>query len=94
MLKRQCFMVCCVVDGPAGAEMASKEHPDLVLWDVALGTMDHWEAMPLNKAAPDTATIPINCADRARIIPPSRQKRGSRLRGFRHETRRHGAIAW
>ncbi len=58
-LTRRGFMVCCAVDGPAGVEMASKEHPDLILMDVALGEMDGWEATQLIKAAPDTAMIPV-----------------------------------
>jgi CheY-like chemotaxis protein len=58
-LTRKGFMVCCAIDGPAGVEMASSEHPDLILMDVALGHMDGWEATLLIKAAPDTAAIPI-----------------------------------
>jgi CheY-like chemotaxis protein len=58
-LTRRGFMVRCAVDGPAGVEMASMEHPDLILMDVALGEMDRWEATQLIKAAPDTAMIPI-----------------------------------
>lgn len=56
---RRGFMVRCAVDRPAGVEMASKEHPDLILLDVALGEMDGWEATQLIKAAPETTKIPI-----------------------------------
>ena len=58
-LTRQGFEVCSAVDGPAGVAMASKESPDLILMDVALGEMDGWEATQLIKAAPETAAIPI-----------------------------------
>jgi CheY-like chemotaxis protein len=58
-LTRQGFEVRCAVDGPSGVAMASDEHPDLILMDVALGEMDGWEATQLIKAAPDTAEIPV-----------------------------------
>jgi two-component system cell cycle response regulator DivK len=58
-LMRQGFEVCSAVDGPGGVAMASKESPDLILMDVALGEMDGWEATLLIKAAPETASIPI-----------------------------------
>ena len=58
-LVRQGFEVCCAADGPTGVEMASKESPDLILMDVALGEMDGWEATLLIKAAPKTAGIPV-----------------------------------
>jgi CheY-like chemotaxis protein len=55
----QGFRIRCAVDGPAGVQMTSKEHPELILMDVALGDMDGWEATQLNTAAPETAMIPI-----------------------------------
>jgi CheY-like chemotaxis protein len=58
-LTRQGFEVCCAIDGPTGVAMASKERPDLILMDVALGEMDGWEATQLIKADPDTAMIPV-----------------------------------
>ena len=39
--------------------MASKEHPDLILMDVALGERDGWDVTQLIEAAPATATIPV-----------------------------------
>jgi CheY-like chemotaxis protein len=87
-LTREGFIVRCAVDGPAGVEMASKERPDLILMDVALGEMDGWEATQLIKAAPDTATIPIIALTAHALTISSRQKCGSRLRGFRHQARR------
>jgi CheY-like chemotaxis protein len=58
-LKRQGFQVCCAVDGPTGVEMTSRERPDLILMDVALGEMDGWEATQLIKSVPETAAIPV-----------------------------------
>jgi CheY-like chemotaxis protein len=58
-LQRHGFAVCYAVDGPSGVEMASKESPDLILMDVALGDMDGWEATRRIKANPATARIPI-----------------------------------
>jgi len=58
-LTRQGFDVCCAVDGPSGVEAASRERPDLILMDVALGDMDGWEATQKIKAIPETAAIPV-----------------------------------
>src|SRR5580700_5859611 len=58
-LTRQGFQVCCAVDGPTGVAMTSRERPDLILMDVALGEMDGWEATQLIKANPATSAIPI-----------------------------------
>jgi CheY-like chemotaxis protein len=58
-LQRRGFEVCCAPDGPTGVAMAKTETPDLVLMDVALGTMDGWEATQLIKRDPATAAIPI-----------------------------------
>lgn len=58
-LERQGFSVCCAFDGAAGVAMASREMPDLILMDIALGEMDGWEATQLIKANPATAAIPI-----------------------------------
>jgi CheY-like chemotaxis protein len=58
-LTRQGFLVCYAIDGPAGVAMASREMPDLILMDVALGEMDGWEATRLIKADPTTARIPV-----------------------------------
>ena len=58
-LQRQGYSVCFAVDGPNGVAMASREMPDLILMDVALGDMDGWEATRLIKADPRTARIPV-----------------------------------
>ena len=58
-LERRGFIVCSAVDGPSGVAMAASEMPDVILMDVALGTMDGWEATRRIKANPQTANIPI-----------------------------------
>jgi CheY-like chemotaxis protein len=58
-LVRHGFAVCCANDGPAGVSMAAEERPNLILMDVALGTMDGWEATLLIKSSPSTAHIPV-----------------------------------
>ena len=72
-LTRHGFEVCCAIDGPMGVAMASRERPDIILMDVALGAMDGWEATQLIKAAPDTAQIPI-IALTAHALSSDRQK--------------------
>ena len=46
-LTRAGYEVLCAEDGPQGVQMAREATPDLVLMDVALGTMDGWEATQL-----------------------------------------------
>jgi CheY-like chemotaxis protein len=58
-LRRCGFEVCSSIDGPTGVALASRERPDLILMDVALGAMDGWEATELIKASPQTAHIPV-----------------------------------
>jgi CheY-like chemotaxis protein len=58
-LRRRGFEVCSAIDGPTGVTLASRERPDLILMDVALGAMDGWEATELIKASPQTAHIPV-----------------------------------
>jgi len=58
-LVRHGFNVCCANDGPAGVAMAAEQRPNLILMDVALGSMDGWEATLLIKASPATAHIPV-----------------------------------
>jgi CheY-like chemotaxis protein len=58
-LIRQNFEVVCAVDGPSGVEAASREAPDLILMDVALGAMDGWEATRRIKSDERTAAIPV-----------------------------------
>ena len=58
-LIRQNFEVVCAVDGPSGVEAATREAPDLILMDVALGAMDGWEATRRIKSDERTAAIPV-----------------------------------
>ncbi len=58
-LERRGFVVCSAADAPSGVAMSVSEMPDVILMDVALGTMDGWEATRLIKANPKTANIPI-----------------------------------
>jgi two-component system cell cycle response regulator DivK len=57
-LIRHGFEVALAPDGPSGIAQ-SRENPDLILMDVALGEMDGWEATQIIKAEPATASIPI-----------------------------------
>jgi CheY-like chemotaxis protein len=72
-LTRHGFAVCYAVDGPSGVQQASKEFPDIILMDVALGDMDGWEATRLIKGNPRTANIPI-IALTAHALATDRQK--------------------
>ncbi len=46
-------------DGNTAIAVARREHPDLIIMDLALPGMDGWEASRRLKADPDTADIPI-----------------------------------
>lgn len=58
-LTKRGYHVCFAVDGPSGVAMASRECPDVILMDVALGEMDGWEATRRIKAVGETRDIPI-----------------------------------
>ncbi|WP_416897384.1 MAG: response regulator [Minwuia sp.] len=58
-LNRIGFDVCTAVDGPSGVDAASREAPDVILMDIALGEMDGWEATRRIKSNPETRQIPI-----------------------------------
>jgi DNA-binding response OmpR family regulator len=47
------------LDGKAALGLAHTEHPDLVIMEVRLPTVDGGDAMRLLKADPDTCDIPI-----------------------------------
>jgi len=47
------------MDGAAAIEIARREHPDVIVMDLALPGMDGWEASRRLKADPGTADIPI-----------------------------------
>lgn len=74
-LTRQGFTTVIAEDGPQGVAMAVSEAPDVILMDVALGTMDGWEATTAIRADGRSAHIPIIAltahalsSDRARSI--------------------------
>ena len=46
-------------DGAQALALARSEHPDLILMDLALPTVDGWEATRQLKADPATHTIPV-----------------------------------
>jgi len=46
-------------DGPEGLEMASKEHPDLILLDIVLPGMDGFEVLTELKRIDKTHSIPV-----------------------------------
>ena len=47
------------VDGASAIETARREHPDLIVLDLAMPGIDGWEAARRLKADPQTADIPI-----------------------------------
>lgn len=58
-LQKRGHRVLLAVDGKQGVEMAQRDHPDLILMDMSLPTLDGWEATRLLKADEATRTIPI-----------------------------------
>ncbi len=58
-LTRAGYEVLCAEDGPQGVQMAREATPDLVLMDVALGTMDGWEATQLIHATAALRATPV-----------------------------------
>ena len=58
-LERRGYTIVMAVDGQQGVDMASSEHPDLILLDMSLPGLDGWEATRQLKAAPETRGIPV-----------------------------------
>lgn len=58
-LTRAGYEVLCAEDGPQGVRIAGEARPDLVLMDVALGSMDGWEATQLIHADAELRSTPI-----------------------------------
>jgi CheY-like chemotaxis protein len=46
-------------DGSSGIELARKEHPDLILLDMAMVGMDGFQTLAALKKDPATASIPV-----------------------------------
>lgn len=59
ILERNEFQVLHARNGVEGVQVASEQHPDLILMDLALPLMDGWETMRQVRADPATAKIPI-----------------------------------
>ena len=58
-LKTNGYEVCIAPDGPSGIAAAKEQMPDVILMDIALGSMDGWEAAQIIKADAATAHIPV-----------------------------------
>jgi CheY-like chemotaxis protein len=59
ILERRGFRFLGAGDGVDGLELAMRERPDLILMDLALPTLDGYEATRLLKTKPEFASIPI-----------------------------------
>jgi two-component system, cell cycle response regulator DivK len=53
------YELLTAVDGAAGIELATREHPDLILMDLSLPVVDGWEATRRIKADPTLRGILI-----------------------------------
>ena len=58
-LMKKKFEVVIAVNGQEGVDMATVEHPDLILLDMSLPVMDGWTAAGHLKSNPQTENIPI-----------------------------------
>ena len=59
LLIRNGYDVVMATDGSAGVRMVATEKPDLVIMDLALPSIDGFEATRRIKASPETGSIPI-----------------------------------
>lgn len=59
ILERRGYRFLGASDGVDGMELAMQHRPDLILMDLALPTLDGYEATRLLKSKPDYAGIPI-----------------------------------
>lgn len=58
-LQRKGHEVIIAIDGVEGVRLAQSQHPDLILMDMNLPTLDGWQATQQLKALPQTNDIPI-----------------------------------
>ncbi|RJE86296.1 response regulator [Paenibacillus sp. 1011MAR3C5] len=58
-LSRKGFQVITAEDGREGVDLATQQHPDLILMDLSLPVMDGWEATRLLKNRDNTKHIPV-----------------------------------
>ena len=70
------YSVLEAADAMEGIRLARAYLPDLILLDIALPSVDGWEAARRLKSDPITAALPI-CAISARILPASERERVS-----------------
>jgi CheY-like chemotaxis protein len=58
-LLRRGYEVTIAVDGRAGVDAATAEHPDIVLMDMSLPVLDGYDATRELKSRDDTKAIPV-----------------------------------
>lgn len=59
LLRSQGYHLLIAVDGQEAIEIATREHPDLILMDMQLPKVSGYDATQTLKAQPETAGIPI-----------------------------------
>jgi PAS domain S-box-containing protein len=59
VLTREGFRVRTAADGPAGLKAAATAHPDIIVLDVSMPTMDGWAVLAALKADRELADIPV-----------------------------------
>jgi CheY-like chemotaxis protein len=59
VLKRHGYCILFAQNGPQAIEIATQEHPDLILMDMKLPGISGCEAVQRLKSQPETAAIPI-----------------------------------
>jgi CheY-like chemotaxis protein len=72
-LRRHGFDVLLAADGQDGLAVARSQHPDLILMDLAMPSIDGWECARLLKSENCTRSIPI-IAMSAHAMTGDRQK--------------------
>lgn len=59
LLRQEGFFPITAVDGDLALPLARKEHPDIILLDILLPTLDGFEVLRQLKEAPDLRDIPV-----------------------------------
>ena len=75
LLTRDGHRVCFARDGAEALETVARDHPDLVLMDVVMPTLDGFEACRRLKSDPSTRLIPV-------VLVTALSDRRNRLRGL------------
>ena len=76
------YDILTAADGAAGIEMATREHPDLILMDLSLPVVDGWEATRRIKADPALHGIPIIALTAHAMTGDEEQARASGCDGY------------